>query len=176
MQDNSSTSDVTMPAAARDDELPLAVLVGLYPKSLHRAADCLVYSDRFVFVGLSRKSVLKRMVGTPVATLDPAGIPMALIMTLASKAAEKKLQPVSKEVAEKLQLTPELAEAIQNSKTIRFVDIKAIKFPWYSLSAYAVNVEMVDGSKERLLPSQTYAKKDFVKEVFRRVLGNKVSG
>lgn len=176
MEENSTTGDMTMTPPAADDELPSVVLVGLYPKSLHRAADCLVYSDRFVFVGISRKSVLKRMVGTPVASLDPAGIPMALIMTVASKAAEKKLQPVSKEVAEKYQLTPELAEALQNSKTIRFVDIKRVSFPWYSMSGYSVNVEMVDGSKERLLPSQTHTKKDVVKEVFKRVLGDRVSG
>jgi hypothetical protein len=176
MEGSSTVDDLTTTPAGRGDELPQVVLVGLYPKSLRRAADCLVYSDRFVFVGISRKSVLKRMVGTAVAPLDPAAIPMALIMTVASKAAEHKLQPLSKEVAEKYQLTPELAEALQNSRTIRFVDIKKVSFPWYSLSAYAVNVEMVDGSKERLLPSQTYAKKDFVKAVFKRVLGDRVSG
>ncbi|TMF45197.1 MAG: hypothetical protein E6I24_09985 [Chloroflexi bacterium] len=175
MEGDSIRDDRTTTPAARGDELPQVVLVGLYPKSLRRAADCLVYSDRFVFVGISRKSVLKRMVGTAVTPLDPAAIPMALIMTVASKAAEQKMQPLSKELADKYQLTPELAEALQNSKTIRFVDIKNVSFPWYSLSAYAVNVEMVDGSKERLLPSQTYAKKDFVKQVFKGVLGDKVS-
>src|SRR5438309_11812236 len=105
MEGDSIRDDRTTTPAARGDELPQAVLVGLYPKSLHRAADCLVYSDRFVFVGLSRKSVAKRMVGTPVASLDPAGIPMALIMTSAAKAAERKFQPVAKEVAEKNELT-----------------------------------------------------------------------
>ncbi|TMG39908.1 MAG: hypothetical protein E6H92_03660 [Chloroflexi bacterium] len=177
MEVDSRSGDLTKEPEAGGDELPQAVLVGLYPKSLHRAADCLVYSDRFVFVGLSRKSVAKRMVGTPVASLDPAGIPMALILTVASKAAERKFRPVSKEVADKYQLTPELAEALQNSKTIRFVDVKTVNFPWYGyLSGYRVNVEMVDGSKETLLPSQTYTKKDIVKDVLKRVLGDKVSG
>ena len=102
---------------------------------------------------------------------------MALILTVASKAAERKFRPVSKEVADKYQLTPELAEALQNSKTIRFVDVKTVNFPWYGyLSGYRVNVEMVDGSKETLLPSQTYTKKDIVKDVLKRVLGDKVSG
>ena len=151
MEVDSRSGDLTKEPEAGGDELPQAVLVGLYPKSLHRAADCLVYSDRFVFVGLSRKSVAKRMVGTPVVSLDPAGIPMALILTVASKAAERKFRPVSKEVADKYQLTPELAEALQNSKTIRFVDVKTVNFPWYGyLSGYRVNVEMVDGSKETL--------------------------
>src|SRR5438270_269315 len=140
-------------------------------------ASAVIRPTAFVFVGLSRKSVAKRMVGTPVASLDPAGIPMALILTVASKAAERKFRPVSKEVADKYQLTPELAEALQNSKTIRFVDVKTVNFPWYGyLSGYRVNVEMVDGSKETLLPSQTYTKKDIVKDVLKRVLGDKVSG
>ena len=176
MEGNVSSGNPTEPNRATGDELPQAVLVGLYPRSLHRAADCLVYRDRFVFVGLPRKAVLKRMVGTPVATLDPSTIPIALIMTMASKAAEHKMQPLSKDLAEKFQLTPELAEALQNSKTIRFADISKVSFPWYSLSAYAVNVEMVDGSKERLLPSQTYAKKEYVEQVFKQVLGDKFSG
>jgi hypothetical protein len=176
MEGNLTGGEVTEASQRSGDELPQAVLVGLYPKSLGRAADCLVYSDRFVFVGLPRKAVLKRMVGSPVVTLDPTTIPIALIMTLASKAAEHKMQPLSKDLAEKFQLTPELAEALENSKTIPFVDIKKVSLPWYSISAYAVNVEMVDGGKERLLPSQTYAKKDYVKEVFKRVLGDKFSG
>lgn len=170
------TSDITQPPVASSDELPSAVLVGLYPKSLHRAADCLVYSDRFVFLGLARKAVMKRLMGTSVIPLDPAAIPMALVMTVASKAAEAKMQPLSKDVADKYQLTPELAEALEHAKTIRFVDIKRVSFPWYSLSAYAINVEMVDGSRERLLPSQTYTKKEVVKDVFRRVLGDRVAG
>ena len=78
MEGDSIRDDRTTTPAARGDELPQVVLVGLYPKSLRRAADCLVYSDRFVFVGISRKSVLKRMVGTAVTPLDPAAIPMAL--------------------------------------------------------------------------------------------------
>jgi hypothetical protein len=170
-----STDLTAPPPPAAQDEVPMIVLVGIYPRSLHRAADCLVYSDRFVFLGLSRKSVMKRLVGTPVRTLDPAGIPMALVMTVASKVAEAKMQPLSKELADKYQLTPDLAERLEHSRTMRFVDIKRVSFPWFAMAAYAVDVEMVDGSKERLLPSQTYAKKDLVKEVFKRVLGDKVA-
>ena len=163
-----------------DDPLertPQFILTGLFPKSLGRAADCLVYHDRFVFLGLSRRAIFTRaMAGGPMVVNNPAALPLALLIKAAGTlAAEKDARSQRSKLSE---LSPELAEAAEHSRSIMFLEIERVTFPKYVFGRpYAVDLHLIARGRERLLPATglIFTKKDLVKDVLRTVLGDKVA-
>ncbi len=161
-QDARSTEMEADADAARAAELPQAVLVGLFPKSLKRLADCLVYSDRFVFLGLARKAIAKRAFGGGILT--PAMFPLGVVsggLGLGSAYADAEQAAL---------LTPELAEAAEHARTVLFSDIVGVKFGYAYGRAYGITLELADGTKEKLLPGPQHTPKKAVQSCFAQVL------
>ena len=139
------------------DELPQAVLVGLFPRSLRRAADCLVYRDRFVFVGLSRKDIAKRAFGG--GAFDLALLPLAAVLSATGMAAALDGRDQG------MQLTPEVAEAAAKSRTILFADVRDVRFS--KLFGFSVKLTLVDGTTETLVTGPQFTNIKSIEACFR---------
>jgi hypothetical protein len=147
---------------ARAEEVPIVVLTGLFPKSLKRAADCLVYRDRLVFVGLSRKAVAKRGLGGGIVPLE--------LLPLALFGGAGGIWSATNDAARLADVPPELAEAATHARTILFGDIVAARFAYAYGRPYSVKLELRDGTKETLLPATVHTKKADLKRILQQVL------
>jgi hypothetical protein len=146
------------------DELPQAVLVGLFPRSMRRNADCLVYRDRFVFVGLSRKDAAKRAFGGGV--FDLATLPLAAVLGATGMAAAEAGRDHA------MQLSPEVAEAAAKSRTMLFADIRDVRFS--KLFGFGVRITFVDGTTASLTNGPQFTKPKAIEACFRQVVPHAV--
>ena len=134
--------------------MPQVVLVGLFPRSLRRLADCLVYRDRFVFVGLSRKDAAKRSLGG--GAFDLAMLPLAAVVSGTGMAAA------------------EVAEAAAKSRSILFVDIKQVRVSKFF--GFSVKITLTDGSTETLVTGRQFTNPKAIEACFRQVVPHAFSG
>jgi hypothetical protein len=146
------------------DETPQAVLVGLFPRSMRRNADCLVYRDRFVFVGLSRKAAAKRVVGR--GPFDLAMLPLAAVLGATGMAAAEAGRDHA------MQLSPELAEAAAKSRTILFADVRDVRFS--KLFGFGIKLTFVDGTTESLTNGPQFTDPKAIEAYFRQVVPHAV--
>jgi len=144
----------------RAREVPQVVLVGLFPKSLRRLADCLVYRDRFVFVGLSRKDIAKRSFGG--GAFDLALLPLAAVLSGTGMAAAEAGHNAA------MQLPAEVAEAAAKSRTILFADIKQVRMS--NFFGFSVKITLTDGSSETLATGRQFTKPKAIEACFRQVV------
>ena len=145
-------------------ETPQTVLVGLFPRSLRRVADCLVYRDRFVFMGLSRKAAAKRAFGGGV--VDLAMLPLAAVLGATGMAAAEAGRDHA------LQLSPEVAEAAALSRTMLFADIRRVEFR--KLFGFSVRVTFTDGTTESLTIGRQFTKPKVIEATFAQVVPHAV--
>jgi hypothetical protein len=150
----------------RAREVPQVVLVGLFPKSLRRLADCLVYRDRFVFVGLSRKDIAKRSFGGGV--FDHAMLPLAAVLGATGMAAAGAGQAAA------MQLPAEVAEAAAKSRTILFADIQQARVSKFF--GFSVKLTLTDGSTETLVTGRQFTNQKAIEACFRQVVPHAFSG
>jgi hypothetical protein len=145
-------------------ETPQAVLVGLFPRSMRRNADCLVYRDRFVFVGLSRKGAAKRAFGG--GAVDLALLPLSAVLGPTGMAAAEAGRDQG------MQLSPEVAEAAAKSRTILFADIRDVRFS--KLFGFGVKLTLVDGTTESLTNGPQFTNPKAIEACFRQVVPHAV--
>ncbi len=146
--------------------MPQAVLVGLFPRSLRRLADCLVYRDRFVFVGLSRKDAAKRSLGG--GAFDLAMLPLAAVVSGTGMAAAEAGRDAA------MQLPAEVAEAAAKSRSILFVDIKQVRVSKFF--GFSVKITLTDGSTETLVTGRQFTNPKAIEACFRQVVPHAFSG
>jgi hypothetical protein len=145
-------------------ETPQAVLVGLFPRSLRRNADCLVYRDRFVFLGLSLKGAAKRAFGGGATDLALLPLSAVLFTTGMSAAYDGRDQG--------MQLTPEVAEAAEKIRTILFADIRDVRFS--KLFGFGIKLTLVDGTTESLVTGKQFTNPKAIEACFRQVVPHAV--
>lgn len=134
--------------------------MGLFPRSMRRNADCLVYRDRFVFLGLSRKDAAKRAFGG--GAFDLALLPLAAVLGATGMASAEAGRDHA------LQLSPELAEAAAMSRTMLFADIRQVEVK--KLFGFSVKLTFTDGSSESLTIGRQFTNPKAIEACFRQVV------
>jgi hypothetical protein len=143
-------------------ETPRVVIAGLFPKSLKRAADCLVYHDRLVFIGLTRKAVAKRSFGGGIVPLE--------LLPLALFAGGVGVGAAASDAAGLGPLPAEVAEAAAHARTILLRDITSASFAYAIGRPYSLKLGLADGTTEVLLPANVHVAKKDLKRILQQVL------